>query len=374
MTKDEFFILLNKFEKGECSSKEEKLLYEFCEDTQVKNFEGAWNLSDKEQARIRLLKRITDTVEQNKTATSKFSFQFVWRTAAMVVGIIAAVTIYYQRTVVQNDRMDKSDVITLQLQDGSTKIIKEDSTTNVYDREGNIVGQQKGNELVYEESEAIQELIYNTLYVPYGKKFQIQLSDGTIAHLNAGSSLKYPVQFLKGQDRKVYITGETFFEVAKDSAHPFIANARNLDVQVLGTKFNVQAYHEDQVTEVVLVEGAVGLYAADKKTPSKPVVLEPGYKGSFDNQNSQISTTPVITSIYTSWMQGELVFRDMPFENILKKLERHYNVVITNTNDQLAKEKFSARFDAVPIKKVLETLKEYHGIDYQIEGDRVLIN
>ena len=122
-------------------------------------------------------------------------------------------------------------------------------------------------------------MVYNTLKIPYGKKFEVQLSDGTIVHLNAGTSLRYPVQFVKNQSRQVYLTGEAFFEVSKDKAHPFTVNTQEVNVEVLGTKFNVNSYTEDVSTDVVLVEGKVSLYK-DKKTAENQVYLTPGLKGS----------------------------------------------------------------------------------------------
>ncbi|WP_420603088.1 FecR family protein [Flagellimonas sp.] len=186
---------------------------------------------------------------------------------------------------------------------------------------------------------------YNTLTVPYGKTFELLLSDGTKAHLNAGSSLKYPVQFLNGMERKVFVSGEVFLNVEKDKDHPFVVGADDLNVRVLGTQFNVHVYPEDEVAEVVLVEGAVALYPENEAYHTDTSTrLEPGFKASFDKTDKKIETEAVMTDIYTSWMHGELVFRNMSFNNILKKLERQYNVNIINNNEGLSSEKFNASF------------------------------
>src|SRR5690606_36367432 len=109
------------------------------------------------------------------------------------------------------------------------------------------------------------KLAYNTLKIPFGKKFRLQLSDGTMVHINSGSTLKYPIKFIAGENRQVYLDGEAFFDVAKDKKHPFIVNADNLNVRVLGTHFNVSNYPEDAVTDVVLVEGSVGMYRSNEE-------------------------------------------------------------------------------------------------------------
>ncbi|MGX1930588.1 FecR family protein [Flagellimonas sp. 2504JD4-2] len=264
------------------------------------------------------------------------------------------------------------DTIVLEHEDGNLEIISEGEVTEIVNSKGEVLGKQQGNRLIYNDANTNpEELIYNQLTVPYGKRFELELSDGTIAHLNAGSSLKYPVRFLNKGNREVFLVGEAYLDVAKDSERPFIiSTSDNLDVQVLGTQFNVSNYPEDTTTEVVLVEGSVGLQTDDK---SDTVVLEPGFKGSFDRQARDISTTPVITSIYTSWVKGELVFRGMSLENILKKLERHYNVAITNQNMEYSQKRFNANFGNQPIETVLNYFKNTYGIDYTINNNNVTL-
>ncbi|MGY0408413.1 MAG: FecR family protein, partial [Polaribacter sp.] len=115
--------------------------------------------------------------------------------------------------------------ITLKLNNGTTKIIKENINTSLANSKGKILGVQKGNQLIYKKEVVKDKLVYNTLTVPYGKRFKVRLSDGTIVYLNSGTSLKYPINFIKGQDRLVFLEGgEAYFEVTKDKLHPFIVN------------------------------------------------------------------------------------------------------------------------------------------------------
>ena len=267
-----------------------------------------------------------------------------------------------------------NELITLQLEDGKLQHISEDGQTQVFDANGNVVGQQQGKQLVYNDKTDSGELAYNTLTVPYGKRFEVLLSDGSKAHLNAGTSLKYPVKFLEGKDRQVFLSGEAFFDVTTDKQHPFIVNADKLNVQVLGTVFNVSNYPEDTQTDVVLVEGSVGMYLeGDVFDTKKNTVLEPGKKGSLFKTNGHIETKDVITSVHTSWVNGELVFRNMTFNNILKKLERHYNINIQNNNIALGEKEFNASFGNETIDKVLQSLKIVYGIEYSIKNNMVII-
>ncbi len=297
--------------------------------------------------------------------------------AAILVGLLSTAYLFLNKA---PDAVEKqlvipaNDAITLELEDGRIEVLKQNSNTEVVGADGRIIGQQNGRELDHTKVKNASKIVYNTLTVPYGKRFNLLLSDGSKVFLNAGTKLKYPVPFARGQNRQVFLTGEAFFEVAKDKEHPFIVTANDLDVEVLGTEFNVSNYPEDKSTDVVLVEGSVSLSesrtSADKESST---VLVPGLKGSFDRGNSAIRTQKVNTKTYTSWVRGELVFRNMLFDNILKKLERHYNVTIYNYNKALGGEVFNAGFSDYSINEVLESLSKNYGIDYVIENNTVII-
>ncbi|GAL82016.1 putative anti-sigma factor [Algibacter lectus] len=180
------------------------------------------------------------------------------------------------------------------------------------------------------------------------------------------------MNFIEGEDRLVFITGEAYLDVVKDTNKPFVVNANTVNIKVFGTKFNIHAYPEDYVTEVVLVSGSVGLYKQEDN--SEMTYLEPGFKASFNKNSEEIYKTQVLTNIYTSWIDGELVFRDMDFDNILRKLERFYDIKITNNNTRLASQKFQASFGKNPdIEQVFKELKMIYKIDYSIDGRSIII-
>lgn len=273
------------------------------------------------------------------------------------------------------EQLPQEDTITLQLDNGEVKVISTDALQTLVNSKGGILGKQNGGQLDYSVSSETEELAYNTLKVPYGKRFTIVLSDSTKVYLNAGSSLKYPVKFLDGQNRQVFLTGEGFFDVHKDKKHPFIVTSEDMDVRVLGTKFNISAYPEDRNIHTVLVEGSVSLYNStedyDEKTAS---LLEPGYKAGWDKFYKKLAFEKVDTDIYTGWVEGKLVIKEMPFKNIVKKLERHYNVSIKSNYPKLDNQIFTATFDIETIREVLKTFTEETPFDFQIDGDNIIIN
>ncbi len=322
----------------------------------------------------RIYKKLESRIIKHNKKSKKLKFFKVFKYASIVVAFLGLGYLYQtgyfnkkQAFIVPNEQ------ITLQLDNGTIKVINEDGTSQVKDAKGNVIGTQNGTKIAYSNIANEETLVYNTLTVPYGKRFEISLSDGTTVHLNAGTSLKYPVKFLKDQTRQVFLKGEAFFKVSKDEHDPFIVNSDALNVQVLGTQFNISSYPEDIETDVVLVEGSVNLYTTKNKDNN--VLLKPGFKGSYvKNTTNSIAINPVITSIYTSWVDGELVFRNITFDNILKKMERQYNVTIVNTNTELANEKFNASFRNEPIEKILEYFKITYNINYTINKNKILIN
>ena len=371
MQEQEFRKLLDKYLDGSISDKEKQLLKQFEEEldswSKLTHFiDPADNVKVKASIWKKVSRRTT------RVAPRYFNWKTASSSAAVIIGLLVVGYVYFQNSGQLQKGPLPQNAITLEMEDGSVRIIEENSLATLTNSKGAVLGQQKGNEIVYSDAEVGDELVYNTLKVPFGKRFELSLSDGTKAYLNAGSSLKYPVKFLRDRDRNVYITGEAFLEVAKDSLRPFIVNTEKMNVRVLGTKFNVSSYPEDDNSEVVLVEGAVSLYKANVNyDPREEVLLRPGFKGSFSKKSNEISKDSVITSLYTSWMKGELIFRNMSFSNIIKKLERHYNVTIVNNNTALAAKKFNANFGEAPLEKVLQELQANYGVEYTIndQGD-----
>lgn len=270
-----------------------------------------------------------------------------------------------------------SEEITLKLANGNIQIINASGESKIIDKKGKVVGTQKGAKLNYSNHASlsnIQELVYNELLVPYGKTFELILSDGTKVHLNSGTTLKYPVKFIKGKKRQVFLTGEAYFNVTKDKTHPFVVNANNLNVRVLGTQFNVSSYPEDGSIKTVLVEGSVALYDHNKTYNKQNVaLLTPGNKAVWNKKSKQIKFKKVDTSIYTRWIKGEVVFEAVKFKNIVKKLERHYNIVIDNKNKELAEQVFTASFTVETIQEVLNSFKANYPFNYTTVGNKITI-
>lgn len=322
-------------------------------------------------------KKLLNFILKEKKAYKLNGVRTFFKYAAAVVVLIFGAYFYHTSTISNLEEVTiPSDKITLKTDDGTIQIIDEKGSYKIKDKKGNLIGSQNGTELVYENKETIEKLIYNTLTVPYGKRFAVELSDGTKVHLNAGTSLKYPVKFLKGRNRQVFIeTGEAYFDVAKDPNHPFIVNNSKTSVRVLGTQFNMSAYPEDANITTVLVEGSVSLYSSEEEYNIKTsTLLKPGFKADWNRRSNIIEIEKADVEIYTAWIDGKIILKHMTFNSIIKKLERHYDVEIVNNDKDLGKEFITATFDIETIEQVFEVIDEIHPINYKINKNKIIIN
>lgn len=262
--------------------------------------------------------------------------------------------------------------ITLQLQDGSQQVIDESDTRIITTKEGLTLGNQDKHILKYHntQQDATKELAYNELTVPYGKNFELVLSDSSHIYLNAGSTLRFPVQFLPDQPRDVYLDGEAYFVVASDKTRPFTVHTEQMATQVYGTRFNVTSYKNEGNTYTVLEEGSVGVYPPEADE-SAPVKIVPGQRAVMEN--GRVAVEEVRVEKYVAWTRGELYFRNDPFALILKKLERHFNVSIASNYAELDQMEFIVTFKGQTLEEILNAFQEYTPFHYTREGNTITI-
>ena len=171
--------------------------------------------------------------------------------------------------------------------------------------------------------QAVPEM--NTLVIPYGSRSTIMLSDGTKVWLNAGSRLIYPSRFVD-KTREVFLIGEAYFDVSRNERQPFVVKTTDMQLEVLGTRFNVIAYPEDFAVQAILAEGSVEIKSAMAGRKEKGTMLEPGYLAYFNKKTMEIRTQRVNTDEYILWTEGLFSFTNTDFNRITKKLERYYNI------------------------------------------------
>ena len=206
------------------------------------------------------------------------------------------------------------------------------------------------------------EVKYNTLIVPRGGEFSLELADGTRVWLNTESKLRYPVAFT-GEERRVEMEGEVYFEVAKNREKPFIVTVNGVDIRVLGTSFNVSAYQEDVVT--TLVTGKVQLKKGDEQ-----VVLLPNQQAIWSDDKFKVKQ--VDARNYVLWKEGIFYFEDVDLETILDDMARWYNVNIFYVNPTLKKMKFSVEIKRYEdINEILRRIEQTKRVKFEIK-DRTI--
>ncbi len=238
------------------------------------------------------------------------------------------------------------------------QIILANGTTKEFDTEQTTIKQTSSGTLAINNDtidikQTSTPTAINKIIIPYGKRSEITLADGTHIWLNSGSQLSYPTEF-KSNSREVYLSGEAFFDVKHDKEKPFYVITRDIKIKVLGTSFNVTSYEEDNTIQTVLVKGKV--LVGKNQLFAKTLDLIPGERMTYNKNNKDLTKDQVDVKLYASWVNGYLIFESLPITEVYKKLERYYNRNII-TESGLDKITFSGKLDLKnKVEDVLENI------------------
>ena len=207
-----------------------------------------------------------------------------------------------------------------------------------------------------------------TLEANAGIRTHFNLPDGTVVYLNSGSSLSYPMPY-DSKERKVCLSGEAYFKVTHNEKQPFIVSAfgDRYNVRVLGTEFNMQAYESEGQISTTLVKGSVNVEVKNKIGKIYKWKLKPSEKAVCDINEGKISITKVNTIYETAWMEGKLMFKNMPLPQVLKRLSYFYNVKFEIQDPVINSYYFNGTFENKQLSQVLDYLKISSRIDYEIK-------
>ncbi len=227
---------------------------------------------------------------------------------------------------------------------------------------------KQGGRLAYlQHGHAGQEILYNTMTIPRGRQYQLILPDGSHVWLNAASSIRYPAAFT-GKERKVEMTGEAYFEVAKNAAKPFRVKIGEAEVEVLGTHFNIMAYEEEGTVKTTLLEGAVKVTRAHASG-----MLRPGQEAQL-NKNGEgitvIDDAPLSEAV--AWKNGMFFFNQASLQTVMRQIARWYDVEIVYEGDIPPMEfggKISRKSNVSEVLKILQLSK----VHFRIEGKKIIV-
>ena len=204
-----------------------------------------------------------------------------------------------------------------------------------------------------------------------GMTTSIDLPDGSVVVLNSSSSLQYPSRF-SAQERKVKLVGEAFFSVVKDDEKPFVVDALNRsEIIVHGTEFNVDAYRENKIVQTTLVSGKVSFAYLDGER-KKSLLMQPGQKAIYDIEQNKVVVKKANVDVETCWKDGCLIFKNTPFEDVLKELSKRYNVTFVLKNPALKYNSFTATFVRQRLERILEIFRISSNIQFKfVEDDNI---
>jgi transmembrane sensor len=384
MTPEQYILLYEKYLAGLCTPQEEEALMQYQDKFNMQD-EAEPGLTEKEKTiRSRIYNRVVETAGTDEDKTYPEPARIVklkwWWAAAAVVLLAVGVGTFINKSEQPQQVVDAitkpavkpikpgTNTAVLTLADGSTIIL--DKTANgLVARAGNTsIKKLKNGQLAYSANgvgTAVDPNALNTISIPRGGQYTVTLPDGTNVWLNSESSLTYPVAFT-GDQRKVILKGEAYFEVAKNKKMPFIVHTDRADVNVLGTHFNVNAYADDSDVKTTLLEGSVRL--SGKGTSA---LLVPGEQGIVDLDG--ISKKKVNLNQVIAWKLGYFVFRNNNIQDIMRQVSRWYDVEVEFRGNMAGKTFGGTYSKNKDINELLNGLELTGLIHFKIEGRRIIV-
>lgn len=244
------------------------------------------------------------------------------------------------------------------------QVILSDSLSPMTEKNGTTI-QNTGSQLVYNQSDTSDILVYNTVTVPRGGEYKLTLSDGSVVWVNSESEITYPVTF-SANTREITLKGEAFFEIKKDNNRPFIVRTHQFDIRVTGTQFNVRSYPED-IASATLAQGSIQLEESNHITP-----LEPGQQASLINGRIQVRDIDLEEAI--AWRYEAFCFKHRPLESLLNEIARWYDIEIFYQNNEVRNYHFTAWFRrSIPIQELIDILEKTEQIKLELKGKTLTV-
>ncbi len=338
------------------------------------------HLSDEDL--LQIWKNIESFDEQTRNRTRQIKLHAVMRYAAVLIIAISIGSVgywgfnQYRRSYVYSSTADSGtgNQSQLHLSNGTTVDLEKENSKIAMNGDQKIV---IDNEKVIDLRKTSQadDSKMNEVVIPFGKKSQLILEDGTKVWLNAGSRMAFPTKF-NGKKREVFLEGEAYFEVAHNLRKPFVVNTDEIAIKVLGTRFNLSAYKTDKLTETVLLEGKVTVSELSVLGFLKSeTILSPNQKASYNRNNRSISIINVTDAdLAIAWTEGWFKFSQQSLNDVLNKLERYYNVQFVFDSKFPTTDLISGKLDLKEsVESVMIALTDVADIQYRINGNKINI-
>ena len=379
MTKEEYILLYEKYQAGQCNADERKRFEAHID--QLEFHEEPWDnkqLGDEQALADRMYQRLHASLERKRSSSWQLWQKF---SAAAVVLITVTAGYYYlgpesARPLPRADQASAQRIrpgskqAVLTLDDGSTILLKSSTTGIVASQGSTEIRRNADGQIVYTRPAGMDgsnsRELSNKISTPRGGETQICLPDGTKVWLNAASSLKFPTIF-SGNQRRVELSGEAYMEVAENKQLPFIVSAGGTEVEVLGTRFNINAYQESGAIKATLLQGAIKF-----KNKNHDVRLKPGEEG-IAATNGKLQVRAANLADVMAWKNGLFIFQNESIQKIMTEAARWYNIDVEYIGgvEEL-------KFDAIlnrseNISELLKNMELTGTVQFKIKGRRVTV-
>jgi len=317
--------------------------------------------------------------EEKERLSARLSGRIVLVAASVVAGLLVTGLLFYFPGNMKPKDQPAEQVTAINPGTGKARLTFEDGRTfdlttdaELLIREQGTTIRNKENRLEYIASgDRQQEAEYHILQIPRGGEFSLVLSDGTKVWLNAGSLIRYPVEFT-GNVRRVDFEGEAYFEVAPDKKRPFRIMTGNQQVEVLGTSFCITSYEEDPAILTTLVEGRVQVSL--KNDPDVFQVLNPNEQSYYPKNGNTILKRTVDPSPYIAWREGRFVFQDELLVHIMQTLSRWYNVDVIFAGEKAKHMRFTGNLERYAgFEEILKKIEKTHEVKFYVKGNQITI-
>ncbi len=338
--------LLNKILKSSLNKKERDLINGFIEyDNEAKKrikktlkrkfFEESNNVEDA----FLVFNKLRQEEENKSMDESPFDFRKI---AAASVIVLMICLLGYNSLIksknIPNTKMLNRDIV-LTMPDGRKTVVDETASVN----------QKIQNLFVANENTGFDTQALSSIYVPKGKTYKMELSDGTIVHLNADTRLKFPISFENAAMRKVELIGEGFFEVVSNKEKAFVVQSEGLETKVFGTKFNISSYEGSDSNRITLVEGSVGVTSVEDNVRS---MLKPNEMFTWEKKNQRYSISKVDVDESTSWLRGLVSFNNTSLAKMIPVIERKFDIKVKLIDENTKAKRFTGELSVNTIEEL----------------------
>ncbi|WP_316843964.1 FecR family protein [Pedobacter psychrodurus] len=375
MNQQQVTALLDKYKKGRLTLEETALL-------------ETWYLRESAAEKPRLTEDEVEMISQRIRLDLPLMIPaapaqiFRWPrlvAAAAVILIISAGLFYYSFNTAGKDQQFISKYTndidpgklgaTLTLANGERILIKDALAGKIASQSGVKIFKDKDGQIIYQVTDtqtASQE--FNTLTTARGEHTQVRLPDGSTVFLNAASSLKYPTSFAKAEIRRVSLTGEGYFEIAKDKSHPFIVITKKQEVEVLGTHFNINAYPDEAAIATTLVEGSVKISSGGSQQ-----ILKPGFQAVSNGSTIKVAKANIENII--DWKDGDFNLEGLDFRQAMRKIGRWYDLEViyeSGVPDGVETGGWISRDNK--LSDVLKLIEKSGFVHFKLEGKKLYVS